>query len=94
MLRISCCAPYLSLRNDYAYDQPVCCVPLTVMRFFTLQKFIDADGRHMWDVRGVHVNGPFHFRCKKVVLATGLKNPRLLHVRDARAIADLDRNDL
>uniref|UniRef100_A0A914WUV0 FAD/NAD(P)-binding domain-containing protein n=1 Tax=Plectus sambesii TaxID=2011161 RepID=A0A914WUV0_9BILA len=58
-----------------------------------VQKFIDTDGRHMWDVRGNHVNGPFHFRCKKVVLATGLKSPRMLNLpgeaQNERVLHDL-----
>lgn len=41
----------------------------------------DQDPEYAWDVRGCYSGGSFHFRCSRVVLATGVSVPRRLGIR-------------
>lgn len=43
---------------------------------------IGPKSAYCWNVRGVHPGGAFHFRAKKVVLATGASIPKYLNVAE------------
>lgn len=40
----------------------------------------DPDSEYAWDVHGCYTGGSFHFRCRRVVLATGVTVPRQLGI--------------